>query len=107
MLAPSAPSARRSSALLRIASAPTSSAGRTMREKPKRSLRWKVTDERYADEGRADLPVARAIVPAPLARLGRGASVGGDGHVHRHPRAQRMGGIGAAVHRDPDGEALD
>jgi hypothetical protein len=29
--------------LLRMASAPTSSAGNTIREKPNRSLRWKVT----------------------------------------------------------------
>src|SRR5512146_3573460 len=41
-LPPRASRARRSSALLRMASAPTSRAGRAMREKPRRSLRWNV-----------------------------------------------------------------
>src|ERR687897_399817 len=50
MLSPSASNARRSKRLLRMASAPTSRAGRTMSEKPSRSLRWKVTDQTYAEK---------------------------------------------------------
>src|SRR3954469_10304871 len=53
MLLPSASRARRSRTLLRIASAPTRSAGSTISEKPNRSFRWKVTPLTYRENGRS------------------------------------------------------
>ena len=69
MLSPRASSARRSSRLLRMASAPTSRAGSTMSEKPRRSLRWKVTAQTYPPFASLDGSAARPMLASP-ARFG-------------------------------------
>src|SRR6266498_2776883 len=82
MLSPSASSARRSRALLRMASAPTRRAGSTMREKPNRSLRWKVTPESYADPA-SPPAVGRA---AAATSVGRRAAAGSPGSEDEQQR---------------------
>src|SRR5919112_2911108 len=109
MLCPSRSSARRSSRLLRMASAPTSRAGSTMREKPNRSFRWKVTRQRYRENGRSLELVDRPERPVGAdpraavahARLDQRVAGGRDralgvGRFHRpgHPGLEALLGLG-------------
>src|SRR5512138_1657135 len=106
MLWPRAVSARRSSRLLRIASAPTSRAGSTMSENPNSSLRWKVTNQRYAPTAKGGRHAARPFPMTPgLADDGHGAEqplAAGEIEVSR-PGAERAdrqvgpGGLGQLV----------
>src|SRR3954451_3745332 len=71
MLRPSASRARRSRTLLRMASAPTSRAGRTISRKPNRSFRWKVTRQTYRENWRATGPVVGQRRPRSLQLVDR------------------------------------
>src|SRR5947207_10989920 len=82
MLSPSACSARRSSTLLRMASAPTRRGGNTIREKPNRSLRWKVTPESYADPA-SPPAVGRAAAATSVGRRGAAGTPGSEDEQQR------------------------
>src|SRR6476620_4750254 len=99
MLWPSAVRARRSSALLRIASTPTRSAGSTMSEKPKRSFRWKVTEGRYdgRTERRKDQGRNGPCFPYPGVSSGDARAAlgpGGQGVSGREDRWDRPAMVG-------------
>ena len=78
-----------------MASAPTSRAGRTMSEKPKRSLRWKVTNQTYPPpEGAHGYRkcVARRDRQAEAPSVGRRASTDPAGAEQEQERQRRHEG---------------